>query len=164
MPDAPAVVEQIATPIPLPAVADAPVVAAANIRKVSYEQASAQDWPEIYLGLGVTGILQSTIANCQMIARNGNEFQFVMDEQNSTLYDASHQQRLADLLSHYFIERIYVKIHIGKLSAETPAMIAKRHLQERYDNAVMAIKTDPIVLQLMQHFDATLREDTIQPA
>lgn len=145
-----------------PIVTDAPMVMPSVLRKISYEQASPQDWPEIYLGLGVTGILQSTIANCQLVARSGNEFQFIVDENNSTLYDQSHQQRLADLLTNYFIERVHVKIQPGKLTAETPALIAKRYQEERYANAVTAIKTDPIVQQLIAHFGATLREETIQ--
>ncbi len=143
-------------------ITDLPSVNLASVRKVSYEQASPQDWPEIYLGLGVTGILQSTIANCQLVARKGNEFQFIVDENNSTLYDPSHQQRLADLLSNYFIERIHVKIQPGKLTVESPALIARRHQEERYASAVTAIKTDPVVLQLIEHFGATLREETIQ--
>lgn len=149
-----------ATP-PAAVVDDAPYVPQV-VRKISYEQATPQDWPEIYLGLGVTGILQSTIANCQLVARSGNEFQFIVDDNNSTLYDPSHQQRLSDLLSNYFIERVYAKIQVGKITAETPALLAKRHQQERYDKAVVAIKTDPIVLQLIEHFGATLREETIQ--
>ncbi|MFO1389853.1 DNA polymerase III subunit gamma/tau [Cellvibrio sp.] len=156
----PEVVEQ-AVPMAVPAIVDVPP--ATTVRKISYEHATVQDWPEIYLGLGVTGILQSTIANCQMIARSGNEFHFVVDENNSTLYDPSHQQRLADLLSSYFIERVHVKIQPGKLTAETPALIAKRQQEARYANAVHAIKTDPVVQQLIEHFGATLREETIQP-
>jgi len=141
-----------------------PVLAPAQtaVRKVPYEQAQPQDWPEIYLGLGVTGILQSTIANCQLVARSGNEFQFIVDENNSTLYDPGHQQRLSDLLSNYFIERVHAKINVGKVTAETPALLAKRHQQERYASAVEAIKTDPIVQQLIEHFGATLREESIQ--
>ena len=146
---------------PAAVIDDAPYVPQA-VRKVSYEQASPQDWPEIYLGLGVTGILQSTIANCQLVARSGNEFQFIVDDNNSTLYDPNHQQRLSDLLSNYFIERVHAKIQVGKITAETPALLAKRHQQERYDKAVVAIKTDPIVQQLIEHFGATLREETIQ--
>ncbi|HOY23236.1 MAG TPA: DNA polymerase III subunit gamma/tau [Cellvibrio sp.] len=146
---------------PVAIVDDAPYVPHA-VRKISYEQATPQDWPEIYLGLGVTGILQSTIANCQLVARTGNEFHFIVDDNNSTLYDPSHQQRLSDLLSNYFIERVHAKIQVGKITTETPALLAKRHQQERYDRAVVAIKTDPIVLQLIEHFGATLREETIQ--
>lgn len=133
------------------------------LRKVPYEQAGPQDWLEIYLGLGVTGILQSTVANCQMLGRQGNEFYFVLDDSNSTLYDASHQQRLADLLSDYFVERVKVQIQAGQVTAETPAQMAVRIKQERQLEAEQAIKQDPIVQQLMAQFGATLREDTIQP-
>jgi DNA polymerase-3 subunit gamma/tau len=157
-PEVPVKPEVLAAPI----VNDVPVVMPSAVRKISYEQASPQDWPEIYLGLGVTGILQSTIANCQLVARRGNEFEFIVDDNNSMLYDPSHQQRLSDLLSSYFIERVHAKIQVGKISAETPALLAKRHQQERYDNAVVAIKTDPIVQQLIEHFGASLREETIQ--
>jgi DNA polymerase-3 subunit gamma/tau len=165
---------EVAAPLPVAPVSENPIVESAietvietkatqPLRKVPYEQVSPQDWPEIYLGLGVTGILQSTVANCQLVGRQGNEFQFILDETNSTLYDVSHQQRLADLLSNYFIERVSVQIQRGTVTTETPAMIATRHKQERQENAVMSIKNDPIVQQLIEHFGATLREDTIQP-
>lgn len=133
------------------------------LRKVPYEQAGPNDWLEIYLGLGVTGILQSTVANCQLMSRQGNEFHFVLDDTNSTLYDASHQQRLADLLSDYFIERVQVRIQPGTVTAETPALMAIRVRQERQVEAEQAIKNDPIVQQLIAQFGATLREDSIQP-
>ncbi|HWV15167.1 MAG TPA: DNA polymerase III subunit gamma/tau [Cellvibrio sp.] len=140
----------------------APVIAEPQ-QKIPYLQAGPGDWPAIYVGLGVSGILQSTVANCQWLERQGNHFHFVMDESNSTLYDPGHQQRLADLLSDYFVERIQVSIQLGQVSVETPAMIAVRHKKERQANAVTAIKTDPVVLQLIEQFDATLREDTIEP-
>ncbi len=152
------VVEPVPIPEPPP---ELPPVQ--NLRKVPYEQAGPQDWPEIYLGLGVTGILQSTAANCQLVGRQGSEFQFILDDTNSTLYDPSHQGRLADLLSNYFIERCSVKIQQGKVTAETPSMIAQRLKIERQAHAVASIKADPIVLQLIQHFDAVLREESIEP-
>lgn len=147
-------------------VADAPViapVAAKALRKVPYEQAGPADWTEIYLGLGVTGILQSTVANCQLVGRQGNEFFFVLDESNSTLYDVSHEKRLADLLSDYFVEPVGVRIQLGQVTAETPSMMAIRLREERLAGAIQAIKTDPIVQQLIAQFGATLREDTIEP-
>lgn len=138
-------------------------VRAKPLRKVPYEQAGPQDWTEIYLGLGVTGILQSTVANCQLISRQGNAFQFVLDEKNSTLFDVSHEKRLADLLTDYFTEAIRVSIQLGTVTAETPALMAIRLREERQLQAIDAIKNDPIVQQLIAQFGATLREDTIQP-
>lgn len=138
-------------------------VRAKPLRKVPYEQAGPQDWTEIYLGLGVTGILQSTVANCQLIGRQGNAFQFVLDENNSTLFDVSHEKRLADLLTDYFTEAIRVSIQLGTVTAETPALMAIRLREERQLQAIDAIRNDPIVQQLIAQFGATLREDTIQP-
>lgn len=133
------------------------------LRKVPYEQAGPPDWTEIYLGLGVTGILQSTVANCQMIGRQGNVFHFVLDKANSTLYDTSHEKRLAALLGDYFVEQVTVHIQMGETTAETPAQMAIRLREERLQDAISAIKNDPIVQQLIAQFGATLREETIQP-
>ena len=142
-----------------------PVVAAApkNLRKVPYLQAGPADWTEIYLGLGVTGILQSTVANCQLINRQGNDFYFVLDKANSTLFDVSHEKRLSDLLTSYFVEQVRAHIQLGEITAETPALMAIRVREERLQDAISAIKNDPIVQQLIAQFGATLREDTIQP-
>src|SRR5690554_1729813 len=145
------------------AIQEEPAAPVAQAPKIPLERASPASWPEIYLGLGVTGILQSTVANCQLVERQGNQFHFLLDHANSTLYDESHQHRLADLLSDYFIEPIKAVIQAGEVTAETPAAIAIRHKHERQENAVASIKNDPIVLQLIKHFDASLREDTIVP-
>ncbi|OZY85680.1 DNA polymerase III subunit gamma/tau [Cellvibrio mixtus] len=155
----------LAAPAPMESnvAAVAPRPAAKALRKVPYEQAGPADWTEIYLGLGVTGILQSTVANCQMVKRQGNEFFFVLDEANSTLYDVSHEKRLADLLGDYFVEPVVVRIQLGQVTAETPSMMAIRLREERLQDAIHAIKNDPIVQQLIAQFGATLREETIQP-
>ncbi|WP_049629375.1 DNA polymerase III subunit gamma/tau [Cellvibrio sp. pealriver] len=149
----------------LPPVVAAPELppAAKTIRKVPYEQATPADWTDIYLGLGVTGILQSTVANCQMTGRQGNEFFFVLDETNSTLFDVSHEKRLQDLLVDYFVEQVKVRIQVGKVTAETPAQMAIRLRAERLDDAIKSIKNDPVVQQLIAQFGATLNEESIQP-
>ena len=161
----PTVIAQTA-PVQRPPVQEAPIQKAPEkppVQKIPLEQAGPETWPQIYLGLGVTGILQSTAANCQLVERQGTQLTFVLDNANSTLYDEGHQQRLADLLSDYFIERVKVVIRQGQVTAETPAVIAIRHRQERQADAVASIKSDPIVQQLIEHFGATLREDSITP-
>lgn len=147
----------------LPLVTAPQITLAKPLHKVPYGQAAPENWLEIYLGLGVTGILQSTVANCQWVKREGNQFQFVLDETNSTLYDPNHQQRLADLLTDYFVEPIKVIITPGKITAETPAMVAIRMRAERLQQAVDAIHNDPIVQQLIAQLGAVIYEDSIQP-
>lgn len=161
----PVVTAAISVAVPAAIVSAEPinVPAPKTLRKVPYEQANPADWTEIYLGLGVTGILQSTVANCQMINRQGNDFYFVLDKANSTLYDTSHEKRLSDLLSDYFVEPVRAHIQMGEITAETPSMMAIRLREERLQDAISAIKNDPIVQQLIAQFGATLREETIQP-
>lgn len=158
---APAPAEVAVTPAPLSAITTN--VVPKNLRKVPYEQAGPADWTEMYLGLGVAGILQSTVANCQLINRQGNDFYFVLDKANSTLFDISHEKRLSDLLSDYFVEQVRAHIQLGEITAETPALMAIRIREERLQDAISAIKNDPIVQQLIAQFGATLREETIQP-
>jgi DNA polymerase III subunit gamma/tau len=120
------------------------------------------DWLEIYPQLGVTGILQSTLANCELVEVNENHFSFVLDESQGSLYDVGHQKRLADLLSAYFSKSVNVAITLGKVSSETPAMQVIRLNDERHQHAVKIIKEDPIVAQLIQQFGAVLNEESIE--
>ena len=159
----PVVNSAASVPVAIAPAAPVKVPTSKTLRKVPYEQASPADWTEIYLGLGVTGILQSTVANCQMTKRQGNDFYFVLDKANSTLYDTSHEKRLADLLSDYFVEPVRAHIQPGEITAETPSMMAIRLREARLQDAISAIKNDPIVQQLIAQFGATLREETIQP-
>src|SRR5690606_1225195 len=151
--------EAAQVPPPEPTPQRAPV----NLPKISLDQASPENWLQIYLGLNLGGILQSTASNCQLVGRQGSRLHFVLDERNSTLYDESHQQRLADVLSDYFIERVQVVIQPGAVTAETPAATAIRLRAERQASAEEAIRRDPVVLALMEHFGATVREGSVAP-
>lgn len=130
---------------------------------VSLAEATAERWTEIYLGLGVSGLLQSTVSNCQWVRRDGNSIYFVLDENNSTLFDSTHEQRLAALLSTYFSTPIDARIQVGALTGDTPAAAAIRYRQARQADAEAAIFNDPIVQQLIAHFGATVTEGTIEP-
>ena len=133
------------------------------VKKITYESATPTDWPMIYLGLSVSGILQNTTMHCECIERKSNLFIFTLDENYSTLFDVSHQQRLADVLSEYFNENIQVKISPGKITQETPAMIAERERSARQHEAEIAIQQDPIVQQLISQSNASVRPGTIEP-
>ncbi len=131
--------------------------------RLTLAEATPDNWCDIYTGLHVGGLLQATVSNCVLVGREGNVLDFILDEANSALFDESHEQRLADGLSDYFGEPVRVRIQLGPVTGETPSARAIRRRQEQYDDAVSAIKNDPLVQQLMTEFDATLREDTVEP-
>jgi DNA polymerase-3 subunit gamma/tau len=125
------------------------------------------NWFAVYRQLDTGGLLQSTVANCIYIGMQVNVektvLEFLLDVEQSTLYDASHQQRLADLLVDYFGQSLEVKINNGQPDRETPAQIIVRLQQERQAQAESAIKTDPVVMQLQESLGATIIEGSIEP-
>lgn len=129
----------------------------------SLSELNGSTWHSLVQVLPVGGVIQNTVRNCQLLGRSGNVLQFVLDERNSTLYDESHQQRLADILSDHFAEPLKVDIQIGAVSAETPAAINARLQAERQARALSAMQNDPLVQELINTFSATLREDSVSP-
>ncbi|NIB44425.1 DNA polymerase III subunit gamma/tau [Pseudomaricurvus alkylphenolicus] len=148
----------IPTPPPEAAEPEKPALAKLPLANLQPEQ-----WIQLYTGLGVGGVLQSTVSNCQLLKVQGNQLQFVLDQANSMLYDPSHQQRLSDMLSQYFGEPVTAVIEQGAIIGETPAAFAIRLKQEQYDSALQALRSDPLVQQLLQQFEGQLDEESVQP-
>ncbi len=134
-----------------------------EVLKIALEEANTDTWMHIYLGLGCGGVLQSTVSNCILKQREGNRFEFVLDERNSTLYDVSHQARLGGLLETYFQQSVEVSIVAGTFSEETPAGTLMRLKAERQAEAIDAMKGDSIVQQMIEKFSAVLQEETVTP-
>ncbi len=130
---------------------------------IALEQASPDKWLDIYRGLGADGMLQAIAAHCVLVSREGNQCHFVLDENNSSLYDAGHQQRLAECLGDYFGQTVKVAIAVGPVSAETPAAWAARQRSEHLAAARAAIDADPLVQEMKEHLAASVSEDSVEP-
>lgn len=131
--------------------------------KLDLAELKPELWVDLYLQLGIGGVLQSTVSNCQLTGVDGNKLSFVLDHNNSTLFDSSHQQRLADSLSDYFDRPVEAVITLGDVDRETPAICAARLKQERHQAASDSLYNDPILQQLLQQFDAVLDDESIKP-
>ncbi len=126
-------------------------------------QFSPDNWFAVYQQLDTGGLLQSTVANCIYVGQQEGVLAFMLDEQQSTLYDGAHQQRLADLLSDYFEQTLEVVITSGQPDRETPAQIVVRLQKERQAQAELAITSDPVVKQLQNNLGAVIIEGSIEP-
>lgn len=134
----------------------------AELPKVSLGAVEPSRWIEIYAGLGVGGVLQSTVSNCLLQQVSEQKFYFMLDHNHSTLYDPAHQGRLAELLSRYFDQPIEAFIELGTVTQETPAACAARIKQEQYDGALQAMHQDPVVQQLLAQFEGELDQESVQ--
>ena len=133
------------------------------VAKISLAATTPESWPQIYLGLNLGGVIQSTASNCELLLREGNHFHFRLDESASSLYDEGHQQRLADVLRDYYSAPVEVSIEIDTIATHTPAGLARAQREKRLSEAVAAVKADPVVQQLVAHFDAMIDEGSIEP-
>lgn len=132
-------------------------------KRVALNAFNSEQWLSVYQQLAVGGLLQSTVANCAYDQIQEDRLTFTLDEQQSTLYDTSHQQRLADLLSDYFERSLEVEIKLGVPQSETPSQIILRRQKERQLQAEAAIHADPVVQQLQETFGAVIVDDSIKP-
>jgi len=89
--------------------------------------------------------------------------QFVLDESQSTLFNTSHNQKLADQLSAYLQQTVEVVISPGTLPTESPAQIRQRIAAEQLVVAVDIINADPNIEMLMHQFNAVIVPNSVRP-
>jgi DNA polymerase-3 subunit gamma/tau len=105
------------------------------------------------------------VANCVFSGRQTKTQSFTLDERHSAIYDDSHQQRLAVLLTSYFDETLQVRIDINNVESgtETPAAYIARCQQQRMAEAEATITNDTLVNQLIKQFNAEIVQGSITP-
>lgn len=143
--------------------ASEPTINVAAVKSFHLVSLRASDWVGLYLELKVAGVLQSTAANCALMSVDGNVLRFTLDQSNANLFDISHQQRLADVLTAYFDEPVSVVIEPGQVLTETPSATAIRLRAEKQAQALESLQTDPLLKKLEQKFHASLDEATVEP-
>lgn len=131
--------------------------------KLSLSELNVEAWERLCLELVPSGFLQTTAFNCVFTGRDDRVLNFVLDADQSALYDVSHQRRLADLLTEYFQQNLDVSVEIGIPSVSTPAQIISQRKAARLQQAEIAVESDPIVQQLQKTFGAQIIDGSIKP-
>lgn len=126
-------------------------------------QFESRQWNTLVNQLSVGGVIGNTLSHCQLQRFDKDALYLLMNQRYATLYDPSHQQRIADAISEFFSRALKVEIELGDVSGETPAAMAERIKAERLDLAVQTLKSDPLVRDVIHTFSATLREDSVVP-
>ncbi len=136
---------------------------AATASSVPLSEFAPARWPEVCRSLSLGGVAGNTVTNLELVTASGAELMFRLDDGSASLYEDAHRQRLQDALSAYFSTAVKVRIEVGALQSESPRVAALRAERERHAAAVAALRSDPVVGALVEHFDAVLLEDTVVP-
>ena len=131
--------------------------------KISLDALTPDSWVSVHQGLELGGSLGEIASHCLFKQRDGNSLIFVIDQQQTSLYDSAHQQTLAKALSTYFGVEVEVEITFGATDKETPRAANIRSKEERLAAAIEVLNQDPDLQEFKQRFDARLDEKTVRP-
>ncbi|MGB2421524.1 MAG: DNA polymerase III subunit gamma/tau C-terminal domain-containing protein, partial [Porticoccaceae bacterium] len=133
------------------------------IKKIALEEFSPKNWIEIRKQLNIGASLGEIASHCLFQGRQDNQLRFLIDSDETSLYDTAHQQSLAVALSEYFDEQLSVEIIFGVAEQETPRAADIREKSERLAIAVETLNSDPSVVKFKQLFDGELDEKSVRP-
>ena len=133
-----------------------------GVNKVSLNEFLPSHWIEVRRQLKIGASLGEIASHCLFTARVDDVLQFIIDDQENSLFDASHQESLGAALSDYFDHPLTVSINSGVAKDETPRAANIRENNERKAAAVERLNTDPSVIQFKQLFNGGLDEQSVE--
>jgi DNA polymerase-3 subunit gamma/tau len=132
-------------------------------QKIALQDFTPDKWIEIRKQLTIGASLGEIASHCLYQGRSGSQLQFLIDNNQTSLYDTAHQQTLGEALSDYFAEPLSVEITFGVAEQETPRAADNREKAERLAEAVETLNADPSVIKFKQLFDGHLNEQSVRP-
>ena len=148
---------------PMGAVADE--VLAEDLRlQIPSASGVAAEWLEIYPQLELAGMTASIAANCALIEKTAEHWLMHIEQGRSSLLNANQQQRIEQAISDWLGQKIQLVIEKQpEQEVETPALAELRRKAQAQHQAHQEILKDPIVVQLMEQFGATIVPQTVEP-
>ncbi len=136
---------------------------ASSAKKIAFDQFTPNLWINVFRQLNVRGIVQSTVANCVCVGKEDGKLYFILDSEKASLFDASHQQRMMDIISDYFELPVRIEINVGAVEGEmeSPAIFIEREKAEARKSAIEDMRADPVVQTLIGEFGATFNEASL---
>jgi DNA polymerase-3 subunit gamma/tau len=122
-----------------------------------------EDWNDILLRLGLSGVTQTLAANCTLERHESNHCHLRLNEHHASLWNKTHESRISQALSRHYNCEMSVSIEIGETQTETPAQLDRRQQEDRQARAVIAIENDENIQALIQNFGGTLNRNSIEP-
>tara|TARA_B110000046_G_scaffold185762_1_gene229126 strand:+ start:2074 stop:3858 length:1785 start_codon:yes stop_codon:yes gene_type:complete len=150
-------------PVPANQAPSVSVEPTAVIDKVPLQKFNPNNWIQIRKQLNIGASLGEIASHCLYKGREGDQLNFLIDSDETSLYDTAHQQSLAVALSDYFEQPLTVDITFGVAEQETPRAANNRQKSERLAEAVKVLNNDFEVIKFKTVFDGTLDEQSVRP-
>ncbi len=123
---------------------------------------AAGGWPYLLARLDLKGPARQLAGHCQLVAREGNRFHFLLDERAQSLHTRQLEDRFAQALGQALGGPAIVEIEVGG-TGDTPARRDEQARDQRLEKARAALEQDPKVQALRDRFGAVVQPDSIKP-
>ncbi len=125
-------------------------------------EAELADWRNLVGRIKIGGMARMLGDNCEFQTLLGDNIDLVVPEAHKHLLDKIYTEKLQTALGTYFGRKLRLHISTGG-SGETPAEIENRERQAQRAKAIESIDSDPFVRDLVDSFDARIRDTSIKP-
>ncbi len=164
--------------LPVPAArAKAPSVATASAPRPSTRQSVAPappvrrdtvefdgNWPELARNLQLGGAAKLLADNAELVRREGGQFDLRVPKAMAYLAEKNYVDKLKLVLAERFGGTITLRVTAGDVQGKSAAAIEQSERTVRQAQAADAVRNDPFVRDLVDIFDATVIDKSIQAA
>ncbi|MGA7949650.1 MAG: DNA polymerase III subunit gamma/tau [Thiobacillaceae bacterium] len=121
------------------------------------------DWHQLVASLNLGGMARMLADNCELVRREPGKMVFALDPVHKHLVEKAFQDKFIAALKGKLGNDLEVRIELGGTQGLSPVEIRNREKSRRRSEAVAAIESDPFIRELVDEFDATVNETSIQP-
>jgi len=124
---------------------------------------SAQPWSKVLTQLNLKGMTYSLAQRCVLQNVLGERLEFLIDDDHFDFFNQLQQNRLTAALSEFLGKTVRIVVTAGKAERLSPLQEIEAERAELQAIAEQEIKEDPNVIQLIEHFDASVIEGSVAP-
>jgi DNA polymerase-3 subunit gamma/tau len=100
--------------------------------------------------------------HCEFRSLDGERLELAVPEAHKHLLEKVYTDKLQAALVDYFGRKLRLRISTGG-TGNTPAEIDNQERQAKLAKAIESIDTDPFVRELVENFDARVKDSSIKP-
>ena len=120
-------------------------------------------WPQLVDELGLKGMTRELAQHSACQSFSDGLLVLNLPATHRQLLMPASEQRLAQALSEKMGGAVRVRFDVVEQVGVTAAVLKKEAAEERMNNAVAAIESDPVVQEMIDVFDARLIDGSIRP-
>jgi len=120
-------------------------------------------WHNMIEEMGLKGLTRELAGNCVIKSQTETRIELALAPSQEHLLNKSQKDRIEQAIKKQLGENVTLDILLEDSENETPAEANARMERERQKAAESSVKNDPAVQTLLDTFNATIDQDSIQP-